>query len=125
MAAMKIVLAAICCFTAAASCWLVAIYFVLKHPGYEWRAAIAALFVLQSALTLAALAGAAPAWLRAGLLAGACGIVWAGYSAISSTLAATHFEGFWLPIGAGLIVQGALTLAVYFRSLALLSRRLG
>ena len=49
---LKTALAAIAVFTAAASCWLFVMYFVLKHPGYEWRAALAALFVAQSVLTL-------------------------------------------------------------------------
>jgi len=49
-------LAAIGGVTAAASCWLMVMCFVLRHPGYEWRAGIAALFVIQSALTPATFA---------------------------------------------------------------------
>ena len=115
-------------------------YFVLRHPGYEWRAGIAALFVLQSALTLVLVASGRPegvlgrpeglhhiglvasGWtevLRYLVLAGARGIAWAGYSAVSSMLSGPHFEGFALVIGAALVLQGVLTLVTLARQLPL------
>jgi len=128
---LKTALAAVAVFTAAASCWLFVMYFVLKHPGYEARASIAVLFVVQSILTLILVASDAPAapsgrpeglrsvhaGLRLVVLAGACGIALAGYSAVSSTLSGPHFEGFALVIGAALVMQGLLTLVTFARQL--------
>ena len=128
---LKTALAAIAVFTAAASCWLFVMYFVLQHPGYQARASLAAIFVAQSVLTLILVASSAPAGpsgrteglhavqlgLRVVVLAGACGIAWAGYSAVSSTLSGPHFEGFALVIGAALVLQGALTFVAFARQL--------
>jgi len=130
---MKSFLAAIAVFTATASCWLFVMYFVLKHPGYEAHASIALLFLAQSLLTLILVASSAPAGfsgrpeglhavrlgLRLIVLAGACGIAWAGVSAVSSTLTGPHFEGFALLIGSALVLQGALTLVTFARPLPL------
>ena len=129
MAAMKTLLAAIAVFTAAASGWLFVMYFVLQHPGYQGRASLAAIFVAQSILTLILIASGAPAsgsestdgrravhvGLRLVVLAGACGFIWAGYSAASSTLSGPHFEGFALVIGSALVVQGLLTIATFLK----------
>jgi hypothetical protein len=113
---MKTCLIVLSCFTAAASCWLVVMYVVLQHPGYEWRAAMATLFVIQSVLTVAALAGWADGgWVRGVLLAGAAAILLAGGSAVRATLAGDHFEGFALVIGLALVIQGALTLVIVLR----------
>jgi hypothetical protein len=91
-------------------------YFVLRHPGYEWRAAMAALFVVQSALTVTALAGWVDGgWVRVAVLVGAAGILIAGGSALQATLGGDHFEGFALVIGLALLIQGALTLVVFLR----------
>jgi hypothetical protein len=134
MAAMlKTALAAIAVFTAAASCWLFVMYLVLRHPGYQAGASMAAIFVAQSVLTLVLVASDGPArssgrpagpqavqnGLRLVVLAGACGIAWAGYSAVSSTLSGPHFEGFALVIGAALVMQGLLTLLTFARQLPL------
>jgi len=113
---MKTPVIVLSCFTAAASCWLLVMYVVLRHPGYEWRAAMAALFVVQSALTVAALSGWVDGgWMRVLLLGGAAGIVLAGGSAVQATLAGDHFEGFALVIGLALVVQGVLTLVTFLR----------
>lgn len=107
----RVALAALCCATAAASAWLVTMYFVLQHPRYLEHAAIASLFILESALTVAALSGAVRApWFRFVVLAGALGITWAGGAAIFSIVTGSHFEGFAVIIGVGLFVQGVLTL---------------
>ena len=113
---MKPILIALSCFTAAASCWLVVMYFVLQHPGYEMRAVMATLFVIQSALTVASLAGWVDGlWVRVLLLGGAAAILLAGGSAVQATLKGDHFEGFALVIGLALVIQGALTLVVFLR----------
>ena len=43
---------------------------------------------------------------------GGAGIVYAGLSMMHETLSRSHFEGYALVLGAALVVQGALTLAV-------------
>jgi hypothetical protein len=134
MAAMKTILAAIAVFTAAASAWLFVMYLVLQHPGYQARASFAVIFFAQSVLTLILVASDAPAGpsdrpdglrvVHSGLilvvLAGACGIAWAGYSAALSTLSGPHFEGFALVIGLALALQGVLTLITFAPQLPLL-----
>ena len=111
---MKPTLLGLSCLTAAASCWLVVMYFVLQHPGYEWRAVRAAVFVVQSALTVAALAGWVDGgWVRVLLLTGAAGMLLAGGLALQANLAGSHFEGYALVIGLALVLQGLLTLMVF------------
>ena len=110
MAPMRTVLNGLCWFTVAASCWLGVMFVVLQRAGYERGLALAALFVVQSLLTLAVTTG----WLTAGwgrllALTGAAGIVWAGGAAIAATLNGPHFEGYALVIGVALVVQGLLT----------------
>ena len=108
------VTAAVSVFTAAASCWLVVMYFVLKHPGYQSGAAIAGLFFAQSVLNLIAISrGSGIGGLRYLVLAGGCGIIWAGASAIQATLSSSHFEGYALIIGFALVVQGGFTLVQF------------
>src|ERR1051326_8705582 len=38
--------------TVAVSGWMVTMYFVLRHPGYQWRAAIAAVICIGAALLI-------------------------------------------------------------------------
>ena len=130
---MKTLLAAVAVFTTTACSWLFVMYLVLQHPGYQARASIAVLFIAQSVLTLVLIASSGTAassnrtegqqavqtGLRLVVLAGACGIAIAGYSAVSETLSGPHFEGFALLIGSGLVVQGALTLVTCARQLPL------
>ena len=113
---MKTALFGVSCFTAAASSWLIVMYFVLQHPGYEWRAALAALFVAMSVLTVSALAGWADGgWTRPLLLVGSAGLLLAGASAIRTNFDSRHFEGFAVIIGLALALQGVLTLLVFWR----------
>ena len=111
---MRILLRLICGFTILASAWLTAMYFALRHPGYEPRAAISVGFAVASVLTLACLQLARPpAWLRALVATCAIALVYAGSSAVNAVLRpGAHFEGFALVIGAGLVCQGVLTLVV-------------
>ncbi len=107
-------LGGLCCATIAASCWLATMFLVLHRAGYLRGMTLAMFFALQGVLTLAVLAG----WLvsapvRVLTLVGASGIVVAGATALASHLSASHFEGYAVVIGAGLVVQGALTLGLF------------
>ena len=106
------VLDAVCAMTIVASTWLGVMFLVLHHPGFERGAAMAALFVLQSLLTLAV----TNAWVsssrwRLASGAGAAALTWTGATAVAKTLGGTHFEGYALIIGLLLILQGLLALA--------------
>ena len=93
-------------------------YFFLRHPGYEERAAISVGFALAGLITLASLQLARPpAWLQALVALGAIGLVYAGSSTVNAVLQpGAHFEGYALVIGAALAVQGVLTLVVVVMS---------
>jgi hypothetical protein len=113
---MRKALAAICLFTAAASCWLTVMLFVLRRPGYEWRALVATLFVTQSVVTLIALAGYLRGIaIRILVLVGAGGIAIAGVQAMMANAAAPHGEGYIDVIALALITQAALTMWVFAR----------
>jgi hypothetical protein len=116
MPAMRKALAAICLFTAAASCWLTVMFFVLRRPGYQWRALVAALFVTQSVVTLIALSGYLRGIaIRILVLVGAGGIAIAGVQAMMANAAAPHGEGYIDVIALALITQAALTMWVFAR----------
>jgi hypothetical protein len=100
-----------CVFGMIAGIWLGVMENILKHDGYAGRSAIAACIALQAIITLLPIAR-----LRGIVMAGAFGIVWLGFSSISSMLHGSHFEGFVLIIGAALMVQGALTLGTLLRA---------
>ena len=48
-------------------------------------------------------------------IAGALAITWVGGTWAYATVTGTHFEGYALVLGSALVVQGALTLAVFVR----------
>ena len=111
MSTMRNLIAGVCCFTIAASCWLATMSFVLHHAGYQRQAGLALLFVAQSLLTLAVLAGRLSAvWARIVMALGAAGLVVVGGRVMAANLSGPHFEGYAVIIGASLIVQGVLTL---------------
>src|ERR1700694_563122 len=111
MLRMKILLAGVCCFTIAASCWLATMSLILHRPGYQEQMGLALLFAVQSLLTLGVLSGLLPhIWTRIVVGLGAVGLAAAGGRAIAANLAGDHFEGYALIIGATLILQGVLTL---------------
>ena len=87
---------------------------ILNPPRANVRAWMlgASLFALQSLLTLAALAWPSM-WLRISVACGAVALGWAGYSAIHSTLASTHFEGSAVVLGGMLVLQAAVTIAAF------------
>ena len=104
---MKSALTAVAAVTILASLWLCTMYFVLRHPGFEWRAAQALGFALVGALTIAAVqrANANPPLLAAVALGNAALLaigVWA--------IASPHDDGFVDIIGLMFIAQGALAL---------------
>ena len=114
MRSMRTILAALCCVTIAASCWLGVMFIVLQRSGYERGAAVSALFVLQSLLTWGVVAKIlASVWARRAAMLGAMGIVWFGATAIAENLSGPHFEGYIVVIGAALVVQGLLTLGLF------------
>ena len=115
---MKSALVAVCCLTMAACAFLSVSYIVLK--GMDDLAPLfpLALFAAQGAATVTALSlegAAALDWL---VLAGAVAILWSGGAAIRSTFTDPHFEGYKLLLGAMLIVQGVLTMAIFLRRAA-------
>jgi hypothetical protein len=109
---MDAALAAVSCFTGLACAWLTVMFVVLGHPGYAWRATMAATVAAYSVLAVAAAVGAVRGTrLRGALVVGGCAAVALGAIVVYQTLSGPDFDGFWLPIGAGLGVQGALTIA--------------
>ena len=89
-------------------------YFILRHPGFEWRAAQAAGFIAVSVATLVLLSRphSSPA-LRTAVAAGALAVLAAGAAALwENHRPGAHFEGFVDVIGWALCAQGVLTFAV-------------
>jgi hypothetical protein len=108
---MKTTLAAVSAFTLLACAWMCVMFFVLRHPGFEWRAALSALVVIQSAATLVLLAaGSRSVPPRILLALGACGLLTLGVSAFLANEAASDWEGYVAVISIALVIQGALTL---------------
>ena|SRR5437868_2191715 len=97
--------------TIAASTWLGVMFVALHRPGFERGALIAALFVIQSLLALAAANGRVSGivW-RALTMAGAAALAAAGAFLIARNLNGPHFEGYLLVIGLLLALQGLTTL---------------
>ena len=113
---MKQTLVLLCLFLAAAGVWLGVMENVLKHAGYAGRSAIAACITLQAILTLLSLwLNGRPPVFRALVLLGALAIALFGASATINILRSRHFEAFVLLIGAALVLEGALTIAVLLR----------
>jgi hypothetical protein len=95
-----------CGFTIAASTWLFVMYFVLGHPGYLWRAAIAAGFVAVGLTTWIAAGRTTPAgWLRTLTAAGGVAIFAAGAWAMHTNVD----EGFVDVVSLALMTQAVLT----------------
>ncbi len=102
----------LCVFTVAAAIWLGVMENILQHEGYIGRSAIAACIAVQSLATLLVLRLSGRSAIRNVVLIGAVAIALFGASAILRILGAQHFEGFVLVIGAALVMQGVLTVAV-------------
>ncbi len=106
------ILGAVCGFTALAGLWLCVMEWVLKQSGYEMRALLDLALVAQSLLTLAFVFGLARRAWRWIAAAGAVLVAYLGGSAVIGNLQRAHFEGFVMVIGAALVLQGLLTIAV-------------
>jgi len=115
---LKTALFAVCCFTVLATGYLSLSLAILRPPraNYPEWFTMAALFMAQSVLTMAAVTAVlSGGWIRWLLLAGGIAIIWVGASWARATLASEHFEGYALVLGSMLVVQGALTLGVFLR----------
>ena len=115
-----------CAVSIVASCFLGLSYAMLKGLRDSRPLIPLALFVAQGALTLVVLSGVASR-LRIDVLvlAGAVGIAWLGYSMAERTLSGSHFEGYALVLGIIGIVQGVLTLMLFFGRQRTLARLAG
>ena len=109
---MRAIVATVCGVTIAAACFLALSYVMLKGTADLQPLTGLAVFVGLSAVGLvASLAPLAGAWAVVPAAAGAA-IVWVGWTTISHTLSAPHFEGYALVLGGLGIVQGILALAL-------------
>jgi hypothetical protein len=114
---MRIALAAVSAFTLMACAWLFVMFFVLRHPGFEWRAAVTALLIAQSAATLMVLgSGARSAWPRMALTMGACAVAAVGAVAFAANERAADWEGYVAVISAALVLQALLTLPAMLKT---------
>jgi len=116
MAAMvKTALAAICAFTLLATAYLTASLLILRPPraNYQQWTLVAAVILVQGALTLLALRAGSPKGLRYAAAAGGAAIAALGTSSIYSTVSGPHFEGYALVLGSLLVIQGLLTLMAF------------
>jgi hypothetical protein len=109
---MRTALTAMCSFTILASTWLFTMFLILRHPGFEWRAALAVGFIAIGVITLAAARIGTPgAALRMATGAGAAALIAAGVWAIRTNVD----DGFVDVIGLAFILQSALALVVVAR----------
>jgi len=109
---MRTALTAICSFTILASCWLFVMYLVLRHPGFEWRAAVSLGIASLSALTLATVRTAQPGvGIRVVAACGAAALAGVGIWAIKTNVD----DGFIDLIGLAFIMQGVLTIIFLVR----------
>jgi hypothetical protein len=88
--------------------WMTFMYFVLRHPGYLWRAAIAAAICLGAATLVS---GRPPAALR--MPAGLWGAALAAFGVWA--LVAPGDDGWVLIAGSLFVVEGMMAVAVTIR----------
>jgi hypothetical protein len=104
---MRAAVMALCVFTILASGWLFVMFLVLRHPGFEWRAALSLGVAAISVVTLAGLwkptCGIA---LHAAMAGGAAALGAAGVWAMKTNVD----EGFVDLISLAFIAQAGLTL---------------
>jgi len=103
-------------FTVAAGTWLALMENVLKHDGYPARTTMDACIAIQGLATLLVLRFRLGSVFPTLVMLGAAAVAWIGGSSVFHILRASHFEGFVLVIGAGLILQGALTIGTLARA---------
>lgn len=103
------VLASICAFTTLCGCWLGAMDFRLRHPGYLGQAGIAAGILLQALLTLGALHFSRSSFLRHLSRIGCLILFWLAGKALIETIRGAELEGYVLLIAVALLYQASLT----------------
>ena len=112
-AVIKTALTAMCVLLLLATAYLSLSLLILNPPRANFPVwfTLAAVFTIQSVLTLAAVRmERPPTGLRVAVAAGACLLVGIAIWRVRATLNSSHFEGYNLLLGAMLVVQGALTL---------------
>lgn len=112
-------------FASLAGAWLAVMENLLRHDGYGTRTVVALFIAVQGLATLLFMLRSARRFWIATLSPGAAGVTMIGAIAIWRILHSSHFEGFVLIIGAVLIVQGALTMAMLFRRRAMMLKTSG
>jgi len=116
MAAMvKTALVAICAFTLVATAYLTASLLVLRpaRANYQQWTLVAAVILVQGALTLLTLRAGSSKGLRLATASGGAAIAALGASSVYGTVSGAHFEGYALVLGSALVVQGLLTLVAF------------
>ena len=103
-------LASLCAFTTLCGCWLGAMDFRLRHPGYLGQAGIAAGIGLQALLTLGALHFRRNPFLRYVSMIGCLVLFWLAGKALVATVRRAELEGYILLIAVALVYQASLTL---------------
>jgi hypothetical protein len=104
----RVLTAAASIATCVVSGWMCLMYFVLRHPGYVWRAAIAAIICAGAA---ALITGQPPAALRMPLAAWGAALAAFGIWA----LAAPGDDGWVLVAALIFVVEGSLTIVASIR----------
>jgi hypothetical protein len=116
---MRTLLAILSSLTVLATGYLSLSLTILRPPraNYEEWIPLAALFLLQGMLTLVAIAHGVPGRvIRGALVAGAIAILCVGGLWVYATASGPHFEGYALVLGSALVIQGALTVPVFWHA---------
>jgi hypothetical protein len=106
---MKLLWIAASIFLVLACSFFVTMELILRHPGFEIRAAVAALVVIHAALCLTYSRSRATA-LRSSLILSSIPTFALGLYALIFEFRTTDFEGYIFLIALGLIAQSLLTL---------------
>src|SRR5437868_13555599 len=104
---------ALCAMTIAASCFLALSYVTLKGVDDLRPLTTLAVFVGEAAFVLFALNTIPTFRVSVVALMGAFGIAWIGASMMSQALAASHFEGYAVLMGAIAASQGTLAASLF------------
>jgi hypothetical protein len=105
---MTVAVTAISLATCAVSGWMGVMYFVLRHPGYEWRAAIAAIICVGAATLVS---GRPPAPLRAPIAVWGAALAAFGCWALLSP----SDDGWVIIAGVLFVVEGGLAMIASLR----------
>jgi hypothetical protein len=106
---MRLVFRSIAVFNVATALWLSVMFLILRHPGFELKAAIALAIALFCGFAVYSTGAGAAAGTRTAGLSGSIALGAAGTWAIYENLQPNAgFEGFILIIGAAWILEGAV-----------------